>query len=167
MFLISAAALAYWGGVINMSDNRFLFGAFGGIALFVIFLVFWMNKANHARAIKLQCELKKSSHEEIESDMEDSRVAIETIMEKYKVPDISTLKSKFEQYRDLEKELNSESRRHESSLGGKTLKDLQTALDNVTRDLAVENEAARDLKLYVMNAEEKEKLVVLVDALEK
>jgi|GEM_PF-1260761 len=167
MFFLSAAAFAYWSFIINMSDNRFLFGALGGIVLFVSFLVFWLNKAGHARAIKLQCELKKASQEEIESDMEDSKVAIETILEKYKVPDISTLKSKFEQYRDLEKDFNSEVKRYEKSLGGKTLRDLQKELEKVTMDLAVENEAARDLKLYVMNAAEKEKLVVLVDALEK
>ncbi len=167
MFLISLASFGYWMGVMNMSDNRFIFGALGGLVLGITLTIFWFSKASHARAVKLQYNLKKSNQEEIESDLEDSKVAIETTLEKYKVSDISTLKSKFEHYRDLDKEVKSEMRRFESWLGGKSLRELQTELEKVTRDLAVENEAARDLKLYVMNADEKEKLVVLVDALEK
>lgn len=167
MLLLSLASGAYWYFILNMADNRFIFGAVGGLVVFIVLALIWGSKSGHAREVRVQYSLKKAALEELESDVEDAKSSIEEVLSRYHTDDIHTLRTKFEQYRDLEKEIKNEVRRHDSWLNGKPINDLEKELATVTKDLAVESENSRELKIYVMNAEEKEKLGVLVEALEK
>ncbi len=167
VFLLSLASGAIWYFIMNMSDYPFILGSAGGLVIFIILAIIWGAKSSRAREARLQYNLKRSALEELNSDLENAKTSIGEVLAKYHVADTNTLRSKFEQYRDLEKELKNEMRRHEGSLNGKTIQELEKELAKVTKDLAVENEHFRDLKIYVMNAEEKDKLAILVEALEK
>jgi len=167
LFMVSAAAGAYYYFISNLSDTRFLIGGAATFALFIVLAILWSGKAKSVRSLKLKYDIKQTSLEELESDLESSRVTIETLLEKYSVVDVPDLKTKYENYRDLEKEIKNEVRRYDSWLDGKTLKELERELQTVTKDLAIENETARELKIYSMDAEETEKLNVLVEALAK
>ena len=166
-FLVSAGGGAYSYFISNFADLRFLYGAGGALLVSIVFLTVWSSKAKKASHIKLKFNLKATSFEELVSDLERANEAVEQILTKYKVDSISKLKDSYETYRDLDKEIKSEIKRYDHWLSGKSLKDLEKEFAQVTKDLAVENETARDLKMYSLAPEEIDKLKVLVDAMEK
>jgi DNA repair exonuclease SbcCD ATPase subunit len=166
-FLVALASGAYYYYIMNMTDTRFLYAGAAGIVIFFILSTFWSSKARHTKNLKQQYDVKQSALDENLSDQENARVSIETVLEKYKISDVPDLKSAFENYNDLEKEIKNEMRRFDSWLDGKTLRELEKELQKITKDLAIETETSRDLRMYSLDAEEVEKLNILVEALEK
>ena len=166
-FLVAVGGGAYSYFISNFADPRFLYGAGGALLVSIIFLTVWSGKAKKASHIKLKYNLKYTSFEELVSDLERANESVEQILTKYKVDSISKLKENYESYRDLDKEIKSEVKRYDHWLNGKSLKELEKELAAVTKDLAVENETARDLKMYSLAPEEIDKLKILVDAMEK
>jgi uncharacterized protein YhaN len=150
-----------------MSDTRFLIGAGADFVIFLILAMIWFAKSKQAGALEINYQIKKDNLEEITSDYNGANKTVKDMLSRYKSSSISDLKKKFENYRDLEKEIKSEVRRYDSWLSGKSLQQLEEELEKVTRDLAVENETARELRIYCMEAEDSEKLRTVVEALEQ
>ena len=165
--LVALGSGAYYYFVMNMTDNRFLFASAAGIVFFFVIFSFWVSKSRYTKTLKQQYNIKNSTLEENLSDQESARVSIETVLEKYKITDVPGLRAAHENYNDLEKEVKNEIRRFDSWLDGKTIRELESELKKVTKDLAIESETSRDLRMYSLDAEEVEKLNILVEALDK
>ena len=169
LFFLAASAgmTTYFFAFAQMSDTRFLIGAGADFVIFLVTALIWFSKSRQVSALEINYQIKKDNLEEVITDYENASATVRELLARYKASGVSDLKKKFEDYRDLEKEIKSEARRNETWLGGKTLVQLEEDLQRVTRDLAVENETARELRIYSMEAEDSEKLRMVVEALEK
>lgn len=169
LFFLAASAgmTAYFFAFAQMSDSRFLIGAGADFVIFLVTALIWFTKSRQVSALQINYQIKRDNLEEVITDYENASTTVKDLLNRYKSGGVSDLKKKFEDYRDLEKEIKSEARRNETWLGGKTLVQLEEDLQKVTRDLAVENETARELRIYSMEAEDSEKLRMVVEALEK
>lgn len=169
LFFLAASAgmTTYFFAFAQMSDTRFLIGAGADFVIFLVTALIWFAKSRQVSALEINYQIKKDNLEEVITDYDNASATVRELLARYKASGVSDLKKKFEDYRDLEKEIKSEARRNETWLGGKTLVQLEEELQRVTRDLAVENETARELRIYSMEAEDSEKLRMVVEALEK
>ncbi|MBD3382417.1 MAG: AAA family ATPase [candidate division Zixibacteria bacterium] len=169
LFFLAASVgmTTYFFAFAQMSDTRFLIGAGADFVIFLVTALIWFTKSRQVSALEINYQIKKDNLEEVITDYDNASATVRELLARYKASGVSDLKKKFEDYRDLEKEIKSEARRNETWLGGKTLVQLEEDLQRVTRDLAVENETARELRIYSMEAEDSEKLRMVVEALEK
>lgn len=163
----TGALTYYWYRFTAMSDANFLIGAGVSLLLFILFSILWSRKSKSRTQVKAKCDVQKNRLEEIKEDLKENGVAIEAVLGKYEFDKVETLKEKFEQRYELDKDIRSEVNRYEGYLGEKTLKELEDELKIVARDLAVEKERFLEVKAYTMSAEDFATLEMAVDKIEK
>jgi len=156
----------YWFKFTAMADMNFAIGAGVAFMLFIIFSVIWSSKSRACSEVKTRHQMKKVRVEELEEDLNACTVSVEAIIEKYDFTDVESLRESFEKHRELEKEIAAEVKRYEGYLEDKSLKELEDDLQQVTRNLAVENEKLRESSMYVMNPEDLAQLETDVTAME-
>ncbi len=165
-FVGSSGAAFYWYKFTGMTDVNFLIGAGVALALFSIFAFFWSKRSRNCTEIRAQYAVKKARLDEMLEDITSTQVSIDTVLDKHEFDDTESLRESFDRRSELEKEIQNEVRRYDEHLSDKSLKDIEDELKEVTRDLAVESEKLRELKVYSMKSDELAELENSVKALE-
>jgi len=150
----SIGLAAYWYQFTAMTEIPFIVGAGVSAIVAIMFGILWSIKGRSLREVKARYLVKKTRLEEIEDDLKANEVAMEALLSKYKFTDINSLKDNYEDRYECEKDIKSEMNRYEGFLADKTLTELESELKEVTRDLAVEQERNRELKVYSIDTEE-------------
>ncbi len=164
--LVSSGAAFYWYKFTGTADVNFLIGSGAAIALFSICAFIWWKRNRNCVEIKTQHTLKKARLDEMLEDIKAAQISIDTVLDKYDFEDVESLRRSFERRSELEKEIKNELHRYDEHLSDKSLKEIEDELREVTRDLAVESEKCRELKIYSMKPDELAELENSVKALE-
>jgi DNA repair exonuclease SbcCD ATPase subunit len=161
------ASLVYWYRFTAMANPNLLLSA--GICglLFLLFANLWTRANRNCTQLNSKFNMKKVRLEEIEGDLSSAQVSVDAVLGKYGFKDVESMKDAFEKRRELEVEIKNEVRRYEEHLGDKSLRELEDELKTVTREIAVQQDRLRDLKLYAMTPESLAALETAVDSLEE
>jgi len=153
-FIGSTGAAAYWYQFTSMSNLNFLIGAGAAFALFGIFAYFWSKTSRSCNEIKVQYAVRKTSLDEMLKDIETTQASIDDVLSKYDFKSIESMRKSFNRRSELEQEIKNEVRRYSEYLSDKSLTEVENELREVTKDLAVETEKLRELKIYSMKPAE-------------
>lgn len=127
-------------------------------APFVFFTIMSFIYAHRKTVLKKKLDLMKLKLEEIETDIYHANLALSSMMEKYKAPNMYALREHFDNLRDIERQIKSEMSRYEGLLGDKNLKELEDKLNAMTLEFAGYQERFEKVRLYNMAIEELDKL---------
>ena len=148
------AAIAY-----GSAKNEFGYWVAGVLAApLLFFTVMSFIYANRKIALRKKLDLMKLKLEEIETDIYHANLALSSMMEKYKAPNMYELREHFDNLRDIERQIKSEMSRYEMLLGDKNLKELEDELNALTLEFAGYQERFEKVRLYNMAVEELDRL---------
>jgi DNA repair exonuclease SbcCD ATPase subunit len=155
LFLFTAA-----GVVVGRLYNEI--GYWVAIFPFGILLAFSMVMsfiyANRKVVLKRKLNLMKLKLEEIETDVYHANLALNSMMEKYKVSNMYALREHFDNLRDIERQIKNEMAKYEGLLGDKNLKELEEELNVLTLEFTGYQERFEKVRLYNMSVEELDRL---------
>jgi uncharacterized protein YhaN len=154
MSLCTVGLTVYWYGFTAMAETGFIVGAGASLLLAILSWSFWSSKRKTHAEAKADHDLKRSRFEEIRDDLRANQTSLDTVLGKYKFKTVEVLRGQFEERSELEKDLRSEENRLDNYLDDKTVRDLEEELKTVTRELAIESEKLRELKLHQMSPED-------------
>ncbi|MCJ7508544.1 MAG: hypothetical protein MUO85_07435 [candidate division Zixibacteria bacterium] len=152
--LLTLAAIAY--GYTKNEIGYWVAGVFAFPLL--IFMVMSFIYVNRRVTLKKKLDLTKLKLEEIETDVYHANLALNSMMEKYKAPNMYTLREHFDNLRDVERQIKSEMSKYEGLLGDKNLKELEEELSALTLEYTGYQERFEKVRLYNMTVEELDRL---------
>jgi DNA repair exonuclease SbcCD ATPase subunit len=152
--LPTLAAIAY-----GYTKNEIGYWVAGVLAFpSLIFMVMSFIYVNRRVTLKKRLDLMKLKLEEIETDVYHANLALNSMMEKYKAPNMYALREHFDNLRDIERQIKSEMSKYEGLLGDKNLKELEEELSVFTLEYTGYQERFEKVRLYNMSVEELDRL---------
>jgi len=132
-----------------------------GVATLLVSLlsvVTWLNGNRRFRDATARHKSLDATFQKNEENLEKCEVTLTDLLIKYKTADVDELAEKYEYYRDLDREVTSQSERYESLLAGSNLKELEDDLSAMTERMNTEQETFNKFKAFTIDPEELEQL---------
>jgi DNA repair exonuclease SbcCD ATPase subunit len=146
-------------GILAVLLSAWLFVPSSLILLSGIFFLFqYSTQKEHSRMLKIQLKQKQEKLTQLEEDIYQLNLRKKGLYKKYEVGSTDALKENFETKKEIERQIRNEVIRREDFLGGKTIKELEEQLRETTKLMAVADEKLKEIKPYVLPAEELERL---------
>ena len=123
-------------------------GAGAGVVTALITAVMWMSaSAAYKRALSRQKEAEARWEEEKEKVYKGSE-AVQDLLRRFNVKSVEEMGEKYEEYRDLDRDIKTLVARYETLLGNNNLKDMEVELDKMTARISQQQETFNKYRLY-------------------
>lgn len=133
-------------------------GAGAGIVTALITVVMWMAAASaHKRALSRQREAEASWEEEKERVYKGTE-AVQALLRRFDVRSVEEMGEKYEEYRDLDRDIKTLVARYETLLGNNNLKDMEVELEEMTARISHQQETFNKYRSYATTPEKLEQL---------
>jgi uncharacterized protein YhaN len=121
-------------------------------------VVMWMAAASaHRRALSRQSEAEASWEEEKERVYKGTE-AVQALLRRFDVRSVEEMGEKYEEYRDLDRDIKTLVARYETLLGNNNLKDMEVELEEMTARISCQQEIFNKYRSYATTSEKLEQL---------
>lgn len=151
----------------NLVDQQMWVVAGASGAVFLGVLIFTLLKRTQIKLFRRQIEQKKKRVEEIDVEVYQANVSLKTILKKYGTVHSRNLKTKYDAYLDVERQVKNELLRYEALLGGKSIKEIEQEIKETNQQLETLEDALKNQKDNNLSLEEIKELEKEVDELEE
>jgi DNA repair exonuclease SbcCD ATPase subunit len=142
----------------KLHDVIYAGAAGAGVLVALITIVIWMSAlAAHKRAISRQKEAEARREEEKER-VQKGTEAIQAMLRRFNVKSVEEMEEKYEEYRDLDRDIKTLVARYETLLGNNNLKDMEVELDEMTARISQQQETFNKYRSYATTPEKLEQL---------
>ncbi|MDH4222217.1 MAG: AAA family ATPase [candidate division Zixibacteria bacterium] len=123
-------------------------------ALFILLGFRLYTRKNEKHFYLRQIEQKKIRFQELDKDTYELTGCLKNILKKYDLVSSQVLRENYEHYRNIEREIKNELSRYEGWLGGRNAREMENELKEVTKELALWDEKAKDIERYLLKRED-------------
>ena len=113
-----------------------------------------LTQKNEEKFYFRQIEQKRVRFQELEKDNYELTGSLKNILRKYSLVSSQVLRENYDHYRDIDREIKNELSRYEGWLGGKNAREMEYELKEVTKELALWDEKAKDIEQYLLRRED-------------
>ena len=142
----------------KLHDVIYAGGAGAGVLVALVTVVMWMSAlAAHKRALSRQKEAEARWEEEKEKVYKGTE-AVQALLRRFNVKSVEEMEEKYEEYRDLDRDIKTLVARYETLLGNNNLKDMEVELDEMTARISQQQETFNKYRSYATTPEKLEQL---------
>ena len=160
-YIVGAALAAVALGVIvylNSRDPLYLASAGAAFVVTIAAAGLWFSGQRAFTAVQ-------SRYSEVKAHLEDERETLrknvetlDALLRRFKVKDVDEMAERYEQYRDLDRDIKTMVVRYESILGDNNLKDLEVDLAKITETMNEQSKIVEQHRSFVLSAHDLEDL---------
>ncbi len=162
--LASVVCIFIWN---KTHGSVYLMGAGAGMLMTFVATVLWsLSTASYKHAQSKFKEADQRWRDE-EERLHKNEDALQTIIHRFKVNSLEEMQDRYEEYRDLDRDIKALVTRYESLLGDSNLKDLEDELGKMTDRISRQQEVFEKFRAYAISAEKLEQLQREVAELDK
>ncbi|MCC6963862.1 MAG: AAA family ATPase [candidate division Zixibacteria bacterium] len=159
---LGAAAVWYF-----LRDPLLLGSAAAALIVSGSALALWFSaKGAYAQALRVHDDAKRRLEEERENLRKNSET-LDALLRRFKAKDVDELAEKYEQYRDLDRDIKAMVSRYESIIGENNLKDLELDLARMNERMAEQQQIFDQHRAYAVTERDLEELQREVAELDK
>jgi DNA repair exonuclease SbcCD ATPase subunit len=142
----------------KLHDFIYAGGAGIGLVVALITAVMWMTAtATYKRALTRQKEAETRREEE-EAKVYKGSEAVQDMLRRFSVKSVEEMGEKYEEYRDLDRDIKALVSRYETLLGNNNLKDMEVELAAMTARISQQQETFNKYRAYATTPEKLEQL---------
>jgi DNA repair exonuclease SbcCD ATPase subunit len=142
----------------KLHDVIYAGGAGAGVLVALVTVVMWMSAlAAYKRALSRQKEVEARWEEEKDKVYKGTE-SVQALLGRFNVKSVEEMEEKYEEYRDLDRDIKTLVARYETLLGNNNLKDMEIELDKMTARISQQQETFNRYRSYATTPEKLEQL---------
>jgi uncharacterized protein YhaN len=142
----------------KLHDVIYAGGAGAGVLVALATVVMWISAVGaYKRALVRQKEAEARREEEKEKVYKGTE-AVQDLLRRFNVKGVEEMEEKYEEYRDLDRDIKTLVARYETLLGSNNLKDMEVELDAMTARISQQQETFNKYRSYATTPEKLEQL---------